>query len=67
MKKHLALVCLAYAALGVSTTIRAIVVEAGLGLYPIIITYVACTLFFILIMFTSMQKLKEFISNAENK
>jgi uncharacterized membrane protein len=68
MKKHFALTCLAYLAFGVGFTVQQLGIKAGLGLYPSIIIFTSCLIFFAIIMFTSMEKVKrELFKNDVNK
>ena len=59
MKKHFALTCLGYVAFTVSMFAEMFGIKLGWGLYPTLAIYLGCLLFFITIVFTSMQKVKD--------
>ncbi len=65
MKKHLLLTCLAYLAFGVGMTVQYLGIKAGLGLHTTIGIYVTCLLFFLVVVFTSMQKVKDKLFEKE--
>lgn len=67
MKKHLALTCLAYTGIGISFTVEQIGIKAGLGLYPCIAIYAGGLIFFLIVALTSMEKLKRFIRENEER
>ncbi len=67
MKKHLVITCIAFWVWGIGFTVQQLGIKAGMGLWPTIIVFLIGILFFIFAAFTSMQKLKDFIKEHENK
>ncbi len=67
INKHLALTCLAYMYFGIGVTVQQIGIKAGLGLWPTIIIYGTSLIFFVIVMFTSMQKVKDKLTNPHIK
>jgi len=59
MRKHLGLTCTAYFFFGVGMTVQQLGIKAGLGFLPTIIILVSSLIFFIVIVFTSMEKVKQ--------
>lgn len=67
MNKHLALTCFAYAALGIGGTIENLGVKAGMNPFIVLVIFISCLAFFVIIVFTSMEKLKRTLSNADKE
>lgn len=57
MRKHLILTCFGYMALGIALAVQILGPKAGYGYYSLLIS-VPCQIFFLIVVFTSMQKLK---------
>lgn len=58
MKKHLILTCMAYFIYGIGFTVQLFGIKAGLGLWPTINIFILSFIFFIIIVFTSFEKVK---------
>lgn len=63
MKKNLALTCLAYLFFGVGVTVQQLGKKAGLSAELTLGIFLLSLLFFLIVAFTSMEKLKTFIFN----
>lgn len=58
IKKHLLLTCIAYAAAGFGVAVEKFGIKGGLGLYPSLIIFISCMIFYIIVIFTSTEKVK---------
>lgn len=67
INKDLALTCFAYLYFGIGLTVQRIGIKAGLGLWPTIVIFGTSVLFFVIVMFTSMQKVKDKLTNPHIK
>jgi hypothetical protein len=65
MKKHLALTCFAYAYLGVGVSVEQMGIKAGMGFWPTVLVYCSSIIFFIIVVFTSMQKVKDVLDKKD--
>lgn len=59
MKKHLLLTCISYAYYGFGVAVQMFGIKAGLGLTTCLSIYISSVLFFIFVVFTSFEKIKE--------
>lgn len=67
MKNNLILTSFAYLGLGVALTMNIIGMKSGLGVYTKHALFIIPIVFFIVVAFTSMQKLKDFIDKYDKK
>jgi len=58
MKKHLGLTCIAYALFGVGITVQQLGLKAGLSLELTLGIFISTSVFYIIVVLTSMEKLK---------
>ena len=65
MKKHFILTCIAYLLFGVGFTIQQIGIKAGLGLLPTSIIFAVSVIFFVVVMFTSGEIVKNKLFKKE--
>lgn len=61
MKKHLALTCFAYLFFGVGMTVQQLGIKAGLGLELTLGIFISSTIFFLVVVLTSMEKVKKIL------
>lgn len=66
MKKHLALTCFGYAAMGIGITVEQLGVKAGLTPFITFLIFISCLVFFVIVVFTSMEKLKRRLNETDN-
>ena len=59
MRKHLALTCAAYFFIGCGMSVEQLGIKAGMGLGFCITFFICSMVFFVVIVFTSMQKVKD--------
>lgn len=59
MKIHFALTCLSFFFFGIGMTVQQFGIKAGLGFWPTVIIFSASLIFYTIVVFTSMQKVKE--------
>lgn len=59
MKIHWILTCMSYFFFGAALVIQQYGIKAGLGFYGTLIPFVISIVFFVIIQFTSMQKIRE--------
>ncbi len=67
MKKHLSFICFSFFYLGFGCGVQQMGIKAGLGLWLTIILFTTSVICYVVMMFTSMQKMKEFIDEKENE
>lgn len=61
IRLHLGLTCMAYMAFGVGMSVQQLGIKAGLGFWGTTIIFSSCTIFWIIIVFTSMEKIKRIL------
>jgi hypothetical protein len=66
MRKHLFIACFGYMAFGISIATQQLGVKAGLGFWPTASILVFGMAFFIFSIFTSLEKIKDFIKKHES-
>lgn len=67
MSKHLLISLMSYLYLGFGVGVELFGIKAGIGFYPCIAIYSSSMIVFLVVAFTSLQKLKVFIKENENK
>jgi hypothetical protein len=66
MKKNLILTAVGYFFFGVGLTIQRLGIKADLGLWPTIVVFTVCTIFYMYTVIVPLEKLKQFIKKHEN-
>lgn len=65
MKKHLSLTCFGYAAMGIGATVERLGVKAGINPFTVFVIFASCLIFFVVVVFTSMEKVKRSLYEKE--
>lgn len=65
MKKHLVLVCMAYLFFGIGIGVQCWGIKAGLGLWTTMTIFISSYTFFIIIVLTSLNKIKEVLNKYD--
>ncbi len=66
MRKHLMLTCIAYAYFGIGVTIEQLGIRAGLSIELVLSIFMSSVIFFIVVIFTSMEKIKKVLFQDKN-
>lgn len=67
MKKHYVLTCVSFFLFGVGMSVQQMGIKAGLGLWPTIIIFVSCMIFFGIVLFTSNEKVKNALFKKDDQ